>query len=58
MDNPCGRAPVTDSVRLGDDKKNEKREDIFVEKLYTDGMLTFEGWGLKLKVLITNNTGF
>jgi hypothetical protein len=42
VDNPCGRVPVTDSARLVDDQKNEKREDIFVEKLYT-GRVLIEG---------------
>ncbi len=49
MDNPCGSVPVTDSASLVDDQKNEKREEIFVEKLYTGRMLTFEGWGLTCK---------
>ncbi len=36
-----------------DDQKNEKREEIFVEKLYTGttrSLLTFEGWGLLLEL--------
>ncbi len=34
VDYPCGRVPVTNSVRSVDHQKNENREEIFVEAIY------------------------